>query len=507
MSFSTPTFVPRPPVVVVMGHIDHGKSKLLDYIRKSNVVDKEAGGITQHIGAYEVESNGHRLTFIDTPGHEAFSAMRSRGAKVADIAILVVASDEGVKPQTLDAYQAIKDAGIPYIVALNKNDKENANPEMVKGQLAENDILVESYGGKVPSVNVSSTTGENIEELLDNVILLAEIAELKADPTVPGSGVVIESNLDPKKGISATLIIQNGSLKKGQYIVSGESIAPLRILENFEGKSISEASFSSPVRVVGFNKAPKVGENFAVLENKREAENFANASARDKNLLDEISKRRKTLGENGNGEEIIIPIVLKTDTLGSLEAVENEIQKISVFGIKIFILRSGIGNIGEADVKFALAEKNTAIIAGFNVSIDSATKNYAEQMNIPIFNENIIYKLAEEIEKLAKEKSAEIERNEVTGTVKVLRIFSQSKKSQVIGGAVVNGKILPGKIFTIKRRNEEIGRGKFLGLQRNKIDATEVVEGQEFGAMVETKIEIVPNDELEIIEKSKVKKQ
>ena len=503
---SSPILSPRPPVVVVMGHIDHGKSKILDYIRKSNIVDKEAGGITQHIGAYEVESNGHRITFIDTPGHEAFSAMRARGAKVADIAVLVVSADEGVKPQTLDAHKAIEEAGIPYIVAINKMDRPNANPEMVKGQLAENNILVESYGGKIPSVNISATTGENVEELLDNIILLSEIAELKADPNIPASGIVIESNLDPKKGISATLIIQNGSLKKGQYIVSGESMAPLRILENFEGKAISEASFSSPIRVIGFNKNPQVGESFAVTEDKKEAESFANASIEGKNLLKEITIRKSKINESLETMEINLPLVLKADTVGSLEALEHELRKISVLGIKIFTLRSGVGNIGEADIKFALTEKNSAVVAGFNVSIDSSTKNYAEQVKIPIIMGDVIYKLAEEIEKTAKVKSAEIERNEVTGTMKVLRIFSKSKKNQVIGGTVVAGKVLPGKVFVLKRRGEEIGKGKFVTLQHNKTNTSEVSEGQEFGAMVETKIEIAIGDELEITEKSKIQK-
>lgn len=490
----------RPPIVVVMGHIDHGKSQLLDYVRSANIVSREAGGITQHIGAYEVTTNGHRVTFIDTPGHEAFAKMRERGVRVADIAILVVASDEGVKPQTLEAYKVIKESGIPFIVALNKIDKPNSNPEMVKSQLAENGIVVESYGGQTPSVNISAISGEHVEELLDTVILLAEIAELKADPSAPATGVVIESKLDPKKGVAATLIIQNGSLKRGDFVVAGDAVAPVRILENFEGQAIAEASFSSPIRITGFDKNPGVGETFCAVGSKKEAEEFVSNFLAEKELLKKAYKRAGLKSMN-EPSEALVSLIIKADTVGSLEAVEHEILKTAIKGARISFIRSGVGNISEADVKFAQAEKNTALLAGFNVGIDSTAKNLAEQTNVPVVIENIIYKLAEKIQSHATGKAEETERNELTGTAKILRVFSQNKKNQVIGGTVLAGKIAAGKIFVLKRRSEEIGRGKITGLEHAKVKTNEVGEGQDFGAMVETKIDIAANDEIEITEK------
>jgi len=269
--------IERPPIIVVMGHIDHGKSTLLDYIRKTNVVEGESGGITQHISAYEVhhkDKNGsdHRITFLDTPGHEAFSAMRARGAVLADIAILIVSAEDGIKAQTMEAYNEIKNSKTPFIVAINKIDKPNANPEKVKNELLEKEIYLEGYGGDIPYVEISAKTGQGIPEILDMMLLIAELEELKADTSVNGQGIVIESNVDPKKGISATLVITDGTLKKGMCISAGESISPVRLIENFLGESVPEATFSSPVRITGFNSVPKVGSKFVACASKKEAE-------------------------------------------------------------------------------------------------------------------------------------------------------------------------------------------------------------------------------------------
>ena len=480
----------RTPIVVVMGHIDHGKSQLLDYIRNSSVVAHEAGGITQHVGAYEADYGEHKITFIDTPGHEAFSKMRSRGAKVADIAVLVVAADEGVKPQTLEAHRAIEAAGIPFIVALNKIDKPASNVELVKSALAEQNILVESYGGKIPSVNISAVTGENIKELLDTIILMAELAELKGNPGLEATGVVIESHLDHKKGIAATLLVQNGTIKKGGVVVAGEAIAPVRILENFLGEPIDTATFSSPVRVTGWSKLPETGTNFNVFKTKREAEEAATAPG-------EEAKREGIAGSEG---KLVIAIIIKADASGSLEAVEYEMEKLNGERVIINTVKSGIGNIGEADIKFALGVKNPVIL-GFNVSTNTPAKNLAEQAGIKIIISGVIYKLGEELAEEIKLRESLIEREEITGTAKILKVFSKTKKSQVVGGRVVSGIIAVQKVVTIKRRGEELGRGRVINLEQSKVAAKEAREGEEFGAMIECKIEIVPQDEIEIFEK------
>ncbi|MEK7575628.1 MAG: translation initiation factor IF-2 [Patescibacteria group bacterium] len=511
--------IPRPPVVVVMGHIDHGKSKLLDYIRKNNVVEKaasseprskfidveerEAGGITQHIGAYEAEvkcdtdhpHKTRKITFLDTPGHEAFSKMRTRGAKIADVAILVIAADEGIKPQTMEAYNAIKKSDIPFVIAFNKMDKSNADPEKAKGQLAEQQIFVEGYGGTIPHANISATTGQGIDDLLDLALLMTDMENLTADPTENASGVVIESHLDPKRGVSATLLIQNGTMKTGMCVVSGNAKAPIRIFEDFQGKPLKEASFSSPVKIIGFNALPEVGEKFETFETKKEAELCVKSQLHEKRLT-QIDQTEKDTGK------IIIPLVIKADTSGSAEALEKEISELSDEQIIINILRNDVGNIKEDDVKLVSGAKNPVIL-GFNVEIEATAKELIERFKIDFYLSNIIYKISEWLEEKIKEKKAMMPREEIWGKVRILKTFSKEKNKQVLGGEVISGKIIEGKIFKIKRRESEIGEGKILELQQNKVRTKEVNEGNQFGAMTESKIEINKGDELEIIEKIK----
>ncbi|MEW5908109.1 MAG: translation initiation factor IF-2 [Patescibacteria group bacterium] len=487
--------IPRPSIVVVMGHIDHGKSKLLDYIRKTNVVEKEKGGITQHIGAYEVELKGKRVTFLDTPGHEAFSQMRLRGTKAADVAILVIASDEGIKPQTIEAYEAIKKAGIPFIIALNKIDKPNADPERIKSQLAENQIFVEGYGGTIPSVNISAKTGKGVDELLDIVLLLAEMEDLKANPNENGSGFVIESKLGQKRGISATLLIQNGTVKRGMFVLVGRAMAPVRIFEDFQGIPLEEATFSSPVKIIGFDIMPQVGEKFETFKTKKEAEE----------RLKEIPPTDKTtIGVSsleGIEEKIIVPLVIKTDVAGSLEALEQELKKLENEKVYINILKKDIGNISEDDIKIASSAENS-IIVGFNVKIEPMTKNLAERFSINIFIADIIYKISEWLEEEIKKRRVMLVTETIVGKAKILKIFSITKNKQVIGGEVLEGKVVAnGSYFKIIRNDSAIGQGDIKELQHNKVVVKEVNQGEQFGMMVESKIEITKGDIIEIIEK------
>ena len=484
--------VPRPPVVVVMGHIDHGKSKLLDYIRKSNVVEKEKGGITQHVGAYEVIAKDRRITFLDTPGHEAFSKIRTRGAKTADIAVLVVAAEEGVKPQTMEAYKAIEKTGIPFIVALNKIDKPEANPEQVKAQLAENQIFVESYGGKVPSVNISAKTGQGMDEFLDTILLMADLENLSADPNANASGVVIESHLEPKRGVSATLLIQNGAVKRGQFIVSGNAIAPVRIFEDFKGATLEKATFSSPVKVVGFNNLPQVGAEFKTFNTKKEAEESA------ADFIPKEIKSETLITEEEN--KTIIPIIIKADVSGSVEAVEKEIRKLESEDVILNILRKEVGTISEDDARLVSGATNPVII-GFNVDIDSSARDIIERLDIKVYISDIIYRLSEWLKEEIEKRKALIFKEEITGAAKILKTFSITRNKQVVGGQVLDGKIILNGNVKIKRNSFAVGEGKITNLQHNKIEVSEVNKGDIFGMMIESKIEILKGDEVEITTK------
>jgi translation initiation factor IF-2 len=480
--------ISRPPIVVVMGHIDHGKTTLLDFIRKTKIAEKESGGITQHIGAYEIETHDKKITFIDTPGHEAFSKMRQRGTRVADLAILVVAADDGVKAQTIEAIAAIKEAKIPYIVAINKIDKENANPERIKKELAEKEVYVENAGGKVPCVNISAKTGQGIGELLDLVLLLGEMEELKADQTCPASGIVIESHLDQKRGIAATLIIQNGTLKKKMFINAGGAIAPVKIFENFLGKPLDEASFSSPVKIVGFDKVPEAGTNFRSYELREEAEKL-----KPEKEICPVSGSYKEI----EGEKIIIPLVIKADVSGSLEALEKEILKSATEKIDFNILRLNVGNINEDDVKLAASGLNPIII-GFRVKMDSGLMQMAERANVAIVLFDIIYKINEWLEEEIKKRLPEAANEEILGTAELIKVFSQEKSRQIIGGKVLTGKIASGKNVKISRRGAQIAKGKILELQHYKMKVPELEQGKEFGALIDVKTELAKGDLIEI---------
>ncbi len=485
----------RPPVVSVMGHIDHGKSTLLDYIRKTKVTETEVGGITQKMSAYKIlrDEGGEKrsITFLDTPGHEAFKELRNRGAQVADIAILVVAADEGVKPQTVEAIKAIKLANLPLIVAINKIDKPNANPDKVKNGLLEHEVFVEGYGGDTPVIEVSAITGQGVDELLDMIVLLADILDLKQNLNINAEGIVIEAQNDKNKGVSATVIIKDGVLKNGQFIVCESSLAPVRMMEDFLGKKITEASASDPVKIIGFSSVPPVGSIFQTLSSKKDAEALVEESKLNN------SKLKEAIQIGGESENpFIIPVIIKASTTDVIEAIIHEIRKIKNDRVGIKIISTGVGFISEGDVKGALGNPET-IVLGFEVKTDASAKILAERAQVVIQSFNIIYKLSEWLLEYIKEKTPKLMIEEMTGRAKILKFFSKTKDKQVIGARVEEGFIKKDSDVKIMRRDTLIATGKIRELQQSRAKANEVTEGQEFGAMIESKMDLAPGDKIE----------
>ncbi|MDQ5957957.1 MAG: translation initiation factor [Patescibacteria group bacterium] len=488
----------RPPVIAVVGHIDHGKSTLLDYIRKSNVVATEKGGITQHVSAYEVshptENGGSRtITFLDTPGHEAFQAMRSRGASISDIAILVVSAEEGVKPQTLEAVKSIKEAQIPFVVAINKIDRPNSNPDRVKQELGEHEVYVESYGGNVPSANISAKTGEGVSDLLDLLLLVADMADLKGELAKPASGLLLESKLDPQVGPVLTVVIKDGSLQKGDFMVVGNELAKIKKIENFLGQDIDKASFSSPVRIFGFSKVPEAGQGFETFNDKKIAETYLE----EKSVV--VTKDAKCEDETNNLDLLCLPLVIKSDSHGTLEAVLHEIAKIKDDRVRFKIVDTGVGTITDTDLKILIGSKE-ALVAGFNVKIDRSAQDLAERHNVTIKTFDIIYKLAEWLAEEVVNRRPKLTEEVIVAKIKILKIFSQNKDKQVLGGSVQQGTLKKGALVKIWRREAEIGKGKVVELQAQKVACAEVAEGEQFGAIIESKNSIAEGDKLEAVE-------
>lgn len=472
-----------------MGHIDHGKSSLLDYIRKANVTAGEAGGITQHVSAYEAEHEHEgakrRITFLDTPGHEAFRALRARGAAVADIAILVIASEEGVKPQTLEAYQAITEAGTPLVVAFTKIDKPGADIERAKMSTIENGIYLEGLGGSISYTGVSSKSGEGVPELLDLVLLTADLAELTADSDGPAEGFILESLQDAKRGMTATLIIKEGTLKIGAVAVAGAAMSPIRYIEDFAGKRIPEALPSQPVSVVGWTALPPAGTPFVTVSMKKEAEKLVLAGA--------APRLANIVAEAGDGKTQL-PIILKSDVTGSIEAIKHELAKIGHERVSIRILSEGVGTVSEGDVK--TAHVSGALVVAFNVSTDRLARDYAERMSVPIESFSIIYELAERIDTLVKERAPRITVEEVAGEAKVLKAFSVAGNKHVLGAKWISGELSVGDQVKIERRGIPIGRGKLANLQVARADVQTIKTEGEFGLQLETREEVYAGDTL-----------
>ncbi len=498
---SSTTLVSRPPVVVVMGHIDHGKSTLLDYIRKSNVAGGEAGGITQHLSAYVVSHKDQAgadrtITFLDTPGHEAFSGMRNRGAQSADIAILVVSAEDSVKAQTLEAWKTITQWNLPYIVAINKIDKPNANPEKVKLDLAEKGIYLEGYGGDVSFAEISAKVGTGVDHLLELISLLADMSEFTGDPSVPAEGIIIESHLDARRGMTATLIVRNGTLTSGMHLAAGGALATTRMMEDFLLRPIKKASLSDPVGIVGWSQMPEVGGTWKSFASKKEAEKSALENAVP------TETPAPFVFDHSKTAEKRIPIIIRTDTAGTADAVLTEIRKLELSNTTWKVLSCGVGVIGEADVRTAAIDPETIII-GFNTKVDIRAKEILEQSASPVSVEifTIIYKLSDYLKEIIEARRPRVETTVVGGTLKVQRIFNKTKDRQVAGGLVTSGEITVGNTIRILRRDAEIGKGTIVGLEQNKSKTKSVAEGLHCGALVEARIEIVPGDIIEAITK------
>lgn len=469
-----------------MGHIDHGKSTLLDYIRQTNVVAGEAGGITQHLSAYVVnhttkDGANERITFLDTPGHAAFQQMRHRGAGVADIAILLVSAEDGVKPQTLEALESIKQANLPYIVAINKIDKPGADIARTQASLIENEIYIEGMGGDIPWVGISAITGEGVSDLLDLVILAADVAELTGDTNAPATGVVIEGFLDPKRGTTATLMITEGTLRSGSFVVVGNAIAPVRIMEDFTGKTIKEASLSEPVRIVGFSDVPVVGSQFVTVATKKEAEVLL---TKQKDALTPKTIARTNLP--------LVPVLIKADALGSLEAIKHELEQFTSDRISVRVIDATIGDISVTDVQNVSATEN-AIIVGFNVKVDRQATELAERLKVEINTFSIIYELADWLETALKNRTPKREEEVKTGSAKILKYFSAQKHIHVLGARVEDGTVKRKQLIKILRRDVEVGRGTIVNIQQLKSDVDAVTEG-EFGLQITTRMEVAPGD-------------
>ena len=448
----------------------------------------EAGGITQHLSAYTYthttkEKEERKLTFLDTPGHEAFQKMRLRGADVADIAILIVSAEDGVKPQTLEALASIQEAQIPYIVAINKIDLPGANVERTKANLIENEIFIEGMGGDIPWAAISAKTGDGVPELLDVLLLAADLAEFTGDTNAPAEGQVIEAHLDPKRGNTATLIIKNGTLKSGMCVVSKDSWAPVRIMEDWSGTSIKEAGLSEPVRIVGFSKVPEVGAAFSTVLNKKEAEKVVNEYE---------AEAEETIAPQSNLPTV--PLLIKADVLGSVDAIEHELKKIDTEHVAVRVIERGAGDVTANDVQNVSATEN-ALIVGFNVSVERGAEELAERLGVEIKTFSIIYELAEWLREAIKTRTPKHEVEEETGSAKILKHFSTQKYTHVLGGRVLDGTLSVGDKVKIMRRDLDIGRGTIKNLQQGKTDVKSLSEG-EFGMQVETRVEIAPGDTL-----------
>lgn len=497
--------VPRPPIVTIMGHVDHGKTTLLDYIRDSHVAEGEFGGITQHIGAYQIETNGNKITFIDTPGHAAFTEMRARGASVTDIVIIIVAADDGVMPQTKEAVEHALSAKVPIIVAVNKIDKPNANPERIRTEMAEINITPEEWGGNVPFIDISAQTGVGVDKLLETILAISEMSELKANPKRYAVGSVIESRQDKNVGGIASLLILNGTLRLGDPIVVGTTYGKVRTMKNDRGESILEAPPGLPVEITGLSENPSAGDKFMAFETEHEAKEIAEKRAlhakENKYKKDVISL--DDLFNKINSGQKEINVILKADVRGSEEAVKNSLLKINVEGVKINVIRSGIGTITESDV--VLANASNAIIIGFNVSPSNITKEIAKEYNVDIRLYTIIYKCIEEIE-LAMKGMLDPEFEEhILGTAEIRKIFKFSKVGNIAGSYVTDGIMKNNAQVRLIRDGVIVYDGQIHSIQREKDSVKEVKKGYECGITLDNFNDIKVGDILECFEMVEVR--
>jgi translation initiation factor IF-2 len=495
-----------PPVVTIMGHVDHGKTSLLDTIRKTKVAAGEAGGITQHIGAYQVEVNGKKITFLDTPGHEAFTAMRARGAQGANIAIIVIAADDGIMPQTREAIDHAKAAKVPILIALNKIDKANANPDRVKQQLAEIDVLIEEYGGDTICLPISARKGTGIDELLDYILLVAEMQDIRANPNRPATGVIIEAKMEKNSGVTATVLVQQGTLKMGDNFVVGSIAGKVRAMFNDRGKRIQKAPPSTPVSILGLPEVPQAGDQLAVVTDEKTAKQSA---------LQEAEKRRTESAPLGQvsldtlymqmqeGTVKELNIVLKCDVQGSSEAIKNALSKLGEENLKVRMIHEGIGNISETDVHLAAA--SGAIIIGFHVKADGAAQREAQREGVDIRYYDVIYKLLEDIEAALTGMLEPTYREVIDGHAEVIQIFKAGRNIIIAGCRVTNGKLARSAQVRILRKDEKIFEGKIASLRRGKDDVREVASGYECGIVIEDFTTFEVGDIIEAFSQERVK--
>lgn len=493
---SSSSLASRPAVVTILGHVDHGKTTLLDAIRSTNVVDKEAGGITQHIGAYQVLHNNSPITFIDTPGHEAFTAMRARGAQVTDIAILVIAADDGVMPQTSEAINHIKAAEVPIIVAINKMDSLEADPEKIRRQLAEHELLVEKWGGDVIDAEVSAKTGDGLGDLLENIELVAEMAELKADPERRGVGVVVEAELDRNRGVACTVLVQTGTLHVGDFIVVGSVRGRVKALVSDKGERVTTAGPSMPVEVLGLSELPVAGDRLIVVEDEKSARGAVEQKLRDEDLN---RMKRATLEDVGSlissGQAKELCLILKTDVQGSVDAVRQSLEQLNTTETQVRIVHSATGAITETDVLLAVASE--AIIIGFNVKPDQGAQRLADHDNVQIRLYNIIYRLTEDIEKALSGLLEPETQDFVEGTAEVRAIFALGRTRKSAGCYITDGKFTRGDRARVLREGEEIFDGSIAGLKRFKDDVREVLSGYECGVSLDGFNDFIEGDIIE----------
>ncbi|WP_435865470.1 translation initiation factor IF-2, partial [Turicimonas muris] len=497
--------VPRPPVVTIMGHVDHGKTSLLDYIRRTKVAAGEAGGITQHIGAYHVETPRGIITFLDTPGHEAFTAMRARGAQATDIVILVVAADDGVMPQTKEAISHAKAGNVPLVVAINKIDKPDANPERVKQELVANEVMPEEYGGDVPFIPVSAKTGQGIDDLLENVLLQAEILELQAPVDAPAKGVVIESRLDKGKGAVASVLIQSGTLKKGDIVLAGATYGRVRALLDENGKAVTSAGPSIPVEIQGLSDVPAAGDEIIVINDERKARELANyrqGKYRDVKLARQQAAKLDNLFKDGDEGQKSLSLVIKSDVQGSQEALVHALTKLSNKEVKVSVVHAAVGGISESDINLAIA--SNAVVIGFNVRADSQARKLAENNGIDIRYYNIIYDAVDDVKAAMSGMLAPERRENHVGLVEIRQVIRVPKVGTVAGCMVLEGVVKRNSHVRLLRDNVIIWTGEINSLRRFKDDVKEVKAGAECGISLKNYDDIQVNDRLEIFEVEEV---
>ena len=502
--------LPRAPIVTVMGHVDHGKTSLLDYIRKTNVIAGESGGITQHIGAYSVQlENGRHITFLDTPGHEAFTAMRARGAQVTDVAIIVIAADDEVMPQTKEAISHAQAAGVPMIIALNKVDKPNANPDKIREQLSGLNILVEEWGGNVQAQEISAKFGNNVDLLLEKVLLQADLLDLKANPNKPASGVVIEASLDKGRGYVSTLLVQAGTLKVGDYVLAGKNHGKVKAMLDERGHNLQKVGPSTPVTILGLDGAPTAGDKFKVYEDEREAKSIANKREQLQREQTIRTKKHLTLDEIGRrialGDFKELNIILKGDVDGSVEALTDMLQRLSTEEIQINILHKGVGQITESDILLATA--SDAIVIGFNVRAGANAKDLAEKEEIEIRTYSVIYDAIDDVKEAMEGMLSPEIREQVVGNVEIREVFKISKVGSIAGCMVLSGKVTRNSKVRLLRDGIVKYDGELESLKRYKDDVKEVTKGYECGLNLKGYNDIEVGDLLEIYEEVAIKKK